>query len=111
MSYTQAERDEIRAQLEALVRDLEARLPVTEDQSQPVDLDEPIGRLSRMDAIQMQQMAAAGLSREQQQLAQAHFALRLVDTDEFGLCRSCVEPIDIDRLRFQPEVLLCMGCA
>ena len=41
----------------------------------PVQLDEPIGRLSRMDAIQMQQMALAGLSREQQ-LGDVHLARR-----------------------------------
>lgn len=111
MPFTDDQRREIRSLLEALVHELEARLPETEDQSRPVDLDEPIGRLSRMDAIQMQQMAAAGLSRERQQLAAALFALSLVEGEDFGRCQACKAEIDIDRLRFQPEVLRCQRCA
>ena len=111
MTLTETERAEIRALLEELAKELEARLESSKDQGQPVQLDEPIGRLSRMDAIQMQQMALAGLSREQQQLVRVRYALRLVDDEDFGNCSSCKRPIGIDRLRFQPEVLLCVRCA
>ena len=111
MTLTENERTEIRGLLEALKSELEGRVKISEDQAQPVDLDEPIGRLSRMDAIQMQQMALAGLSREHQQLVRARYALQLVDNDNFGDCESCKRPIGIDRLRFQPEILLCVHCA
>ncbi len=111
MTLTNSERAEIRAQLEELATQLEERLESSKDQGQPVQLDEPIGRLSRMDAIQMQQMALAGLSREQQQLLLVRYALRLIDTEDFGNCQACKLPIGIDRLRFQPEILLCVRCA
>ena len=111
MSLTDSERAEIRGLLEELATRLEARMKISGDQAQPVQLDEPIGRLSRMDAIQMQQMALAGLSREQQQLVRARYALTLTDDENFGNCESCKRPIGVDRLRFQPEILICVRCA
>jgi len=110
MHLTAAERREIKDQLTELMVELEERLKTTGDQSQPVQLDEPIGRLSRMDAIQMQQMALAGLTREQQQLVRVRYALSLVDNEDFGGCQSCKAPIGVDRLRFQPEILFCVRC-
>ena len=44
MPLTDSERAEIRALLEELATDLGQRLATTEDQAQPVQLDEPIGR-------------------------------------------------------------------
>ena len=111
MTLTSDEREEIREMLQLLVTSLQERMDSSSDQADPVQLDEPIGRLSRMDAIQMQQMALAGLTREQQQCVRARYALTLVDGDEFGNCESCKRPIGIDRLRFQPEILLCVRCA
>ena len=111
MTLTDSERAEIRVLLEKLATELESRMKTSKDQAEPVDLDEPIGRLSRMDAIQMQQMAKAGLSREQQRLVLVRYALRLMDTEDFGNCQACKLPIGIDRLRFQPEILLCVRCA
>jgi DnaK suppressor protein len=111
MHLSPEERAEIKGLLEELVIELEERLKTTGDQSKPVQLDEPIGRLSRMDAIQMQQMALAGLSREQQQLVRARYALRLIDDADFGSCQGCKRAIGVDRLRFQPEILLCTRCA
>ena len=48
---------------QALERDrlqLEERFQLTKEGSKPVQLGTPIGRLSRMDAIQQQQMTKAG---------------------------------------------------
>ena len=111
MSLTDGERAEIRGLLEELATKLEERMKISGDQAQPVDLDEPIGRLSRMDAIQMQQMAKAGLSREQQKLVRVRNALGVIEDEGFGNCEVCKRPIGIDRLRFQPEILLCVRCA
>lgn len=111
MPLTNDERVEIRALLEELAAELEERMKSAGDQADPVQLDEPIGRLSRMDAIQSQQMAQAGLSRELQQLMRVKHALQQIDDESFGSCESCKRPIGIDRLRFQPEVLLCVRCA
>ena len=99
MTLTDSERTEIRGLLEELAAKLEARMETSGDQADPVQLDEPIGRLSRMDAIQMQQMAKAGMSREERQLALARYALRLIDEKDF----------EYDEVEFQeslPEIRL-----
>ncbi|MEM7202510.1 MAG: TraR/DksA family transcriptional regulator [Planctomycetota bacterium] len=111
MTLTDAERQEIRELLEGLQSQLERRMKIAEDRAQPVDLDEPVGRLSRMDAIQMQQMALAGLTREQERYVRVRRALALLDDEDFGCCLGCKQPIGMDRLRFQPEVLTCVRCA
>ena len=103
-------RSEIPTLNHLLKSELEERVKISEDQAKPVDLDEPIGRLSRMDAIQMQQMALAGLSREQERYVLVRRALGLVDNEHFGSCLSCKQPIGMDRLRFQPEILVCIRC-
>ena len=35
----------------------------------------------------------------------------LIENENFGACESCKRPIGVDRLRFQPEILLCVRCA
>ena len=48
----------LKQKLIELESQLRAILEQTENQGKPVDLDEPIGRLSRMDAIQQQKCKA-----------------------------------------------------
>ena len=99
----------LRTQLQTLRDELKSYLTLAEESSQIVELDQPIGRLSRMDAIQQQQMAAANRSRNQMRLLQVEAALRL-DEDEYGFCRICEDPIAYGRLKIRPEAALCMTC-
>lgn len=101
-------------QLEAKLRQLEAELRKTlaagKAGTRPVDLDEPIGRISRIDAIQQQSMAAAQRQRQNLRLAQTEAALRRVAEDEYGLCLKCDEPIGFKRLSARPESPFCLSC-
>ncbi len=104
-------------QLEELGRDLteeRARLgevlKISKDGAKPVDLDEPIGRLSRMDAIQQQQMTKANRSAYERKLRQIEAALETLDKDEYGYCRSCEEPVGYRRLKARPETPFCLEC-
>ena len=78
--------------------------------SKPVDLDLPIGRLSRADAIQMQNMAALNKRQLEIKLKQIEGALSAVDKGSFGLCRSCNGKIHPERLEAQPETPFCIEC-
>ncbi len=104
-------------QLEELGRDLveeRARLQVvleiSKDGAKPVDLDEPIGRLSRMDAIQQQQMTVANRSAYERKLRQIEAALEKLDKGDYGDCRSCEEPVGYRRLKARPETPFCIEC-
>lgn len=77
-----------------------------------VDLDPTrVGRLSRLDALQMQAMSAALEGRRQQDLKKIEAALRRLDGGEYGDCLKCGEAIARRRLESDPAAPLCAACA
>ena len=108
---TDEQRQELRNDLRALVDGLTQSLRVMTEQSAAVDLDQPaVGRLSRMDAIQQQQMAGAQRRRIEHRLRQVIAAQKLADTDEYGECRRCGDAIAYARLKAKPESPYCVPC-
>ncbi len=78
----------------------------------PVILDQQsVGRLSRMDAMQQQEMAQAEARRRAGDLARIERALVRIAEDEYGWCAECGEPIAYKRLEIDPAAPLCIGCA
>lgn len=100
-----------RVRLEALAASLEESLSGESDQTAPVQLDTPIGRLSRMGAIQSQQMALALRERQREQLVRVKRALGEIARGTYGECPKCGEDIAEERLEAQPAVVLCIRCA
>jgi DnaK suppressor protein len=90
--------------------ELQQLLAATREGTKPVALDEPIGRLTRMDAIQQQSMAAATRRRYDLRLKQVLQALSAMDRDEYGRCRKCEDPIGQARLEARPESPYCLDC-
>jgi DnaK suppressor protein len=102
---------ELEGDLHTLQGSLQVALEATQSRSAPVELDQAsVGRLSRMDAMQAQQMAKANRSQFQLRLALIAQALRLIDTEGYGLCRACDEPIGYPRLKARPESPFCLAC-
>lgn len=97
-------------QLRALHDSLAETLLATEARSKPVSLDDPIGRLSRVDALQQQHMADAQARHAREQLAAVRLALKRIELGTYGDCFDCGEPIDPRRLRARPAVTLCLAC-
>lgn len=78
----------------------------------PVELDQTsVGRLSRMDAIQQQAMALATERRRATALAHINAALARIEMGEYGWCTQCGEAIAPGRLKLDPAVARCVGCA
>jgi DnaK suppressor protein len=96
--------------LEALRDELDALLASTAERARPVDLDQPIGRVSRVDALQQQSMLAANRAAASQRRQRVQAALHRITQDEYGECIRCGEPIDPRRLDAQPEAPLCVAC-
>jgi len=101
---------ELQIRLSALREELTALLESTREGTRPVALDEPIGRLTRMDAIQQQSMSAANRRQTDLRLRQVAQALGLVQRGEYGLCRRCEGPIGYARLSARPESPYCLAC-
>jgi DnaK suppressor protein len=82
------------------------------DESAPVELDQTrFGRLSRMDALQSQAMAAEVERRRGAELARIERALERIEEGEYGYCVACGEPIAGRRLELDPATPLCISCA
>lgn len=109
MDQTTLER--FKKQLEEMEAELSAAVQGKAEATAPVTLDTSIGRLSRMDAIQSQQMALGLKARQQQALLRIRNALKAVANGTYGQCRRCKGPIAIERLEAQPDAVVCVQCA
>jgi DnaK suppressor protein len=105
-----AELEALRKRLHDLRHELEGRLAANASGVRPVSLDEPIGRLSRMDAIQQQQMAGAQRRQAELRLRQVQSALSRIQAGSYGICLRCEGPISAARLKAKPEATLCRQC-
>jgi DnaK suppressor protein len=103
--------EQFRQQLLELRLELQAQEQALGEDSGPVELDQArVGRLSRIDAMQGQQMALEASRRRQAQLAKIEGALRRIESDTYGDCFVCGEEIDPRRLAIDPTNTRCPGC-
>ena len=96
--------------LRKLQTEIESSLRSTREAAQPVDLDEPIGRLTRMDAIQQQKVTSANRRTNDIRLQQVKQALAAMRSGRYGFCRRCDDPIGFPRLEARPESPYCIDC-
>ncbi len=101
---------ELRQDLSELQAQLQQLLADSRQSSAAVDLDQPIGRLSRMDALQQQAMAKANREGHQRRLKLIESALQAIKQQRYGECRRCEEPIGYARLKARPESPFCLAC-
>jgi DnaK suppressor protein len=105
--------------LEAFKRRLQERKAELENVSEsadearrPVELDQTRqGRLSRMDALQGQEMSKAAERRRQLELKRIESAFQRMKEGEYGYCVSCGDEIALKRLEADPTTPLCIDCA
>ena len=110
---TEAQRAALRQRLESLRDELRANIEGSLEQVKPVDLDQPIGRISRVDAIQQQKLAQANQRRARLRLEQVQAALAQLGRGEeggYGFCNRCEEAIGWKRLQARPEAPVCAVC-
>ena len=103
---------EFRQTLLALAAQIRAIDAETSEDRAPVELDQQaVGRLSRMDALQVQAMALETSRRRGVELRRITAALARIDEGEYGYCLDCGEEIAARRLELAPAAPLCIGCA
>ena len=82
------------------------------DSRKPVELDQTTqGRLSRMDAMQVQAMALETDRRRHQEIQRIEAAIERAKTEDYGYCVVCDEEISAKRLDLDPAVSVCIECA
>ncbi len=77
-----------------------------------VELDQTkVGRLSRIDAMQVQEMNKAISQRRMIAIKRIDAALERIKEDEYGFCLQCGDEIALKRLELDPAVPLCLSCS
>jgi DnaK suppressor protein len=107
---TEEQLQAFRERLEAARDQIDALLAQTAADVRAPDLDLPIGRLTRIDAIQMHGMAQMNRRQLDVRRQQVLAALATLDAGTYGLCRSCKGPVALARLEVLPEVPFCIDC-
>ena len=115
MSILQGPSDDLEARYRAVIEEELAQLQALTDAGgadrSPVALDQQsIGRVSRVDSLQVQAMAHASERRRKARRSQLVEALKRLDAGEFGWCAECGEAIAGKRLDIDPAVTRCVEC-
>jgi DnaK suppressor protein len=109
---TKQELDQLRLGLIALGDELATLGESLKESGKIVELDQTtVGRLSRMDAMQGQQMALEASRRREQKLLKVGAALRRIEAGDYGECLECGEEINVLRLQADPTNIHCINCA
>lgn len=77
----------------------------------PYAPENAIGRVSRMDAINNQNVMKAALRADEKRLSALRLALVHIEEDHFGICLECQKAIHPKRLLLMPESKHCVRCA
>ena len=103
--------DAFRQTLISLREEIDLLTIASSEAADTVTLDQSkVGRLSRMDALQAQQMAQETASRRKLQVQKIDGALRRMDAGDYGYCLICGEEIGAGRLNIDPATTRCIGC-
>jgi DnaK suppressor protein len=103
--------EELRSELERQLSKLQRSMRTTNRAMKPVQLDQSsVGRLSRIDNLQTQELTAGLQAREQAKLGQILEALKRMEVGTYGTCVICGEPVAFERLLVFPEAPNCVDC-
>jgi DnaK suppressor protein len=105
-----ATQESLRPVIMTRLQEIEAELDAGAESTKAVAPDVSIGRLSRLDSMQMQQMALAAKRRLEEERARLHDALQRISAGTYGRCLQCGGDIALERLQYQPDAVVCMPC-
>jgi len=102
-------------ELEILAREeiarLESESEEAEKNTEAIAPDPGLGRLTRLDAMQMQEMAKEAQRQRGLRVHRLNEALERMDDGTYGICSACAGWIEYERLASAPEVLKCRSCS
>jgi len=105
------QQEQCRLALQALKAQLNDEIVSLEQSAQPVILDQQaVGRVSRGDALQQQNMALANLAQCRLRLHEVLHSEQKFDQAEYGYCEGCDKVINLSRLLARPDSRYCLDC-
>ena len=107
----QSDKDKYRKILEDNLSEVQQYLKSSEDAAAAVEPDKSLGRLSRIEAMQDQQLVMEMRRRKKRQIAEIKSALSKLEMGNYGVCIFCREKISAERLEVSPETQTCIRCS
>ena len=81
-----------------------------EEKTKPIAPDCSLGRLTRQEMIQEQQVNEHALHESKIRLNKLNYAAVKVTKEDYGICMECEEDILFERLLLVPESSHCVSC-
>jgi DnaK suppressor protein len=106
-----ADQNKYKKYLEEALDEVGKYLEFSEDAAAAVAPDKGLGRLSRMEAMQDQQLVMEMRRRKKRQLVEIKLAISRLEMGNYGTCVFCGKEIHPERLEVAPEVQTCMSCS
>ncbi len=107
---TDKEIEKYRDSLTNRMREVNELILTLSERCEPVSPDPSIGRLTRNDAMQDQQVALQQRRRLNAEKIQIDAALERIRKGSFGICALCKGDINMQRLYLMPTSPLCIPC-
>lgn len=105
-----SQRQKIKNQITIFIKALEKEILELKDKTKPIAPDCSIGRLTRQEMIQEQQVNEHALHEAKIRLNKLTYASQKVEKEDYGICMECEEDILFDRLMLVPESSHCVSC-
>ena len=107
---THKQREEIKNQILLEITNVEHEILELEDKTKPIAPDCSLGRLTRQEMMQEQQVNEHALHEAKIRLNKLTYALQKVDEERYGICAECEDEISFGRLMILPESTHCVAC-
>ena len=108
MNKTQLQ--EIKTKINEYIVHLKTEIISLEEKTKPITPDCSLGRLTRQEMIQEQQVNEHALHESKIRLNKLNYAAVKVTKEDYGICMECEEDILFERLLLVPESSHCVSC-
>ena len=101
---------EIKNKINEDIKHLQQEIISLEEKTKPIAPDCSLGRLTRQEMIQEQQVNEHALHESKISLNKLNYAAVKVTKEDYGICMECEEDILFERLLLVPESSHCVSC-
>lgn len=107
----QAEKEELYGIITEQIESTKEEIEELTELTKPISLDNSIGRLSRMDAINNKTINEKALRDKKSTLQKLERAAERYEEDKLGTCLKCGQEIPFGRLKIMPYTTRCVHCS
>ena len=105
------DREEVKSKILSEIEKTEKLVVEYKELTKPIEPENAIGRVSRMDAINNKSVTEAALRQAENKLNGLNYTLTQIDKEDFGLCAKCKQVIPLGRILLMPHSRFCINCA